>query len=73
MNDNRFYVASARFDEFVHEYVTYDANGQAHWAERAWDAEKLAMAANAEIRIGNMSDADLADEKAMYSELRGGL
>ena len=73
VEDNAFYVKAARYDEYAHEYVAYDANGQAHWGERAWDAECAAIDANREIRIGNMSDADAADDAAMYSDLRGGL
>ena len=73
IEDSPFYVHPATWDDQAFEFYAVDASCVRHWADRAWDAEKLAMAANAEIRIGNMSEADLADERQLYDDLRGGM
>ena len=62
IEDSPFYVKAARFDELAFEYYAVDAAGVRHWAERAWDAEVQAMAANRQMQIHEgKSPGDLQD------------
>ena len=51
IEDSPFYVKPAVFDWQAFEYYAVDASGVRHWAERAWDAEVAAMAANRQMVI----------------------
>ena len=51
IEDSPFYVRPATWDEMAFEYYAVDASGTRHWAERAWDAEVAAMAANRQMVI----------------------
>ena len=51
VEDSQFYVKAAVFDEYAYEYYAVDAAGIRHWAERKWDAEVAAMAANRQMLI----------------------
>jgi len=51
VEDSPFYVHPAVFDQHAYEFYAVDAAGVRHWADRAWDAEVAAMAANRQMRI----------------------
>ena len=51
ITDSQFYVHPATWDHQAFEYYAVDASGTRHWAERAWDAEVQAMAANRQMII----------------------
>ena len=76
IEDSPFYVKAARFDELAFEYYAVDAAGIRHWAERAWDAEVAAMAANRQMQIhegkcpGELQD--WFDQVDMQHDLRRG-
>jgi len=72
-----WYVSAARYDEYVYEYVAYDAHGLPHWADRAWDAELAAVEANRVLRKHMERNpgeyADWLDWLAQRSDMRAGL
>ena len=76
IEESPFYVKAARFDQLAFEYYAVDAAGIRHWAERAWDAEVAAMAANRQMIIhegkcpGDL--ADWFDQVDMQHDLRRG-
>ena len=62
IEDSQFYVKPAVWDEQAFEYYAVDAAGVRHWADRAWDAQVQAMAANRQMIIHEgKSPGDLQD------------
>jgi len=62
VEDSPFYVHPATWDGLAYEFYAVDAAGARHWADRAWDAEMQAMAANRQMQIHEgKSPGDLQD------------